>query len=268
MQIRPCWGLPRDSVEKIGDDRSDRTSPSVGSQFLTRLRRPRPLSQLAELPAVSSAWRRTADEEWLNAATHGFGFCASVIGAFALMAKVIATNDRWLILGCGVYVASLVAVYAMSTLSHAATTANWKSLFRRLDQASIYLLIVGTYTPFAIAYLHGIVWWLLLAVMWTVAIVGALAKLMFAYRVEAVSLASYVLLGWTPIVALPALWYASPLGAFESVLAGGACYSIGLWFLVNDEQAPRFHAAWHLCVMAGSTCHFLGIYWFVVCGQS
>lgn len=257
----------RDSVEKIGDDRSDRTSPSLGSQFLTRLRRP-PLSQLAELQAVSSTWRRSADEEWLNATTHGFGFCASVIGAFAQMAAVATGHNHWLILGCGVYVASLVAVYAMSTLSHAASDPKWKSLFRQFDQASIYLLIAGTYTPFALAYLHGNGWGLLLGLMWGVALVGAVSKLFFAYRVEAVSLASYVFLGWLPIVALPTLWRSAPPGAFQSIIAGGVCYSVGLWFFVNDQRFPRFHAAWHLCVIAGSACHFFGIYWYVVCGRS
>jgi hemolysin III len=225
------------------------------------------LSQLAQLQSDSSSWRRSADEEWLNAATHGVGFIAAVAGALVLTTRAFASHNVWQTVGCDVYAASLVAVYAMSTLSHAATSAQWKSLFRRLDQASIYLLISGTFTPFAVAYLHGDMYQLLLGVMWCVALVGATSKLLFAYRVEVVSIASYVVLAWLPIVALPELWRSAPLGAFESVIAGGLCYSIGLWFFVNDQRAPRFHAAWHLCVMAGSACHFLGIYWFIVCGR-
>lgn len=216
---------------------------------------------------MPSALDRSADEEWLNAATHGVGFVAAVAGAMIMTTALLASRSAWQIVGGEAYLASLVAVYAMSTLSHAASDAKWKSLFRQFDQASIYLLIAGTYTPFALAYLQGSGWWLLLSVMWSVALAGATSKLFFAYRVEAVSLASYVLLGWLPIVALPELWRSAPLGAFESVIAGGACYSIGLWFFVNDQRFPRFHAAWHLCVMAGSTCHYFGIYWFVVCGR-
>lgn len=226
------------------------------------------LNQVAQLQSVPSAIDRSADEEWLNAATHGVGFIAAVAGAMILTTALLASRSVWQIVGCEAYVLSLVAVYSMSTLSHAATDINRKSFFRQLDQASIYLLIAGSYTPFALAYLHGIGWSLMLAVMWSIAIVGAVSKLFFAYRVDAVSLASYVLLAWLPIVALPTLWRTSPLGAFESVIAGGVCYSIGLWFFVNDQRYPRFHAAWHLCVMAGSTCHFLGIYWYVVCGRS
>ena len=226
------------------------------------------MSRLAQLTSLQSVWRRSADEEWLNALTHGIGFVIALAGAKVLTTAVLAGPNSWQVVGCIAYVASLVAVYAMSTLSHAATSIHWKSLFRRLDQASIYLLIAGTYTPFALAYLHGNGWRLMLTIMWTVALLGALSKLVFAYRVDVVSLASYVFLGWLPIVALPALWRHAPLGAFESIIAGGVCYSIGLWFFVNDKRVPRFHACWHLCVMAGSTCHFLGIYWFVVCGQS
>lgn len=224
------------------------------------------MSQLAQIQTASSAWRRSSDEEALNAATHGFGFFVALVGAVMMTVALAGRRDPWLALGCEAYLASLVAVYAMSTLSHLASTVRWKSLFRRLDQAFIYLLIVGTYTPFSIAYLNGGKWWLMLSVMWGVALVGFASKLFFAYRVDAVSLLSYVVLGWMPIVALPTLWQTAPQRAFEAVIAGGACYSIGIWFLVNDERVPKFHAAWHLCVIAGSACHFLGIYLFVVCG--
>ncbi|MGD9632493.1 MAG: hemolysin III family protein [Pirellulales bacterium] len=226
------------------------------------------MNQLAQIESFSSAWRRSPEDEQLNAATHGFGFVAAVLGAAIMTAGVLASRNPWLVIGCEAYVGSLVAVYAMSTLSHLPSSRKMKSLFRRLDQAFIYLLIAGTYTPFSLAYLHGGVWRLLLAAMWGVALVGCASKALFAYRVEAFSVASYLMLAWTPVVALPALWRSAPLGAFESIIAGGICYSIGVWFLLNDERVPRFHAIWHICVIAGSACHFLGIFWFVVCGWS
>ncbi len=183
-----------------------------------------------------------------------------------MMNGVLAARNPKLTFGCGVYLASLMAVYAMSTLSHSATSVRWKSLFRQLDQAFIYLLIVGTYTPFSIAYLHGWYWDLLLGAMWTVAVLGFIAKTFFAHRVEAVSVASYVTLGWMPIVAIPALYHAAPAGTFEAVIAGGLCYTVGTLFLIYDEHVKHFHVVWHLCVMSGSACHFIGMLVFVVRG--
>ena len=107
---------------------------------------------------------------------------------------------------------------------------------------------------------------MLLVAMWAVALVGFVAKLFFAHRVEAFSLASYMFLGWMPIVAVPTLWQTAPTGAFICIIAGGFCYTVGTVFLTFDERVRHFHAAWHLCVIAGSTCHFIGIFAFVVRG--
>src|SRR4051812_766347 len=224
------------------------------------------MERCAQIRPDYPAWRRTSSEEFVNAVTHGLGFVLALAGAAIMMAGVIASRDSVLLTGCGAYVTSLLAVYAMSTLSHSATSVRWKSLFRQLDQAFIYVLIVGTYTPFSLAYLHGWTWNALLAAMWTVALVGFVAKVLFAHRVEAVSVGSYVMLGWMPIVSLPVLYHVAPQGVFDAIIAGGIFYTIGTLFLVYDEHVKHFHAIWHLCVISGSACHFLGLFFFVVRG--
>ena len=211
-----------------------------------------------------SIWHRSSADERMNAATHAFGLVLAVIGALVMAGSVAADGDLWRTIGCGVYLASLMAVYAMSTLSHIVAAPRWKLLFRRLDQGFIYLLIVATYTPFSLAYLRTGVGWALLAAMWIVAIVGFFAKVFIGHRVEAVSLASYLLLGWMPIIAAPTLFDIMPLGALLWMIGGGICYTAGTYFLVNDERVRHFHALWHLSVIAGSVCHFLGILIFVV----
>jgi hemolysin III len=191
-----------------------------------------------------------------------------MFGALVMMKGVLAAGNSRLTIGCGVYLLSLLAVYAMSTLSHSATSVRWKSLFRQLDQAFIYLLIVGTYTPYSLAYLHGWYFTALLIAMWSVALIGFVAKTFFAHRVEAVSVISYVTLGWMPIFAIPTLWHVAPHGVIEAVFAGGLCYTVGTLFLTYDEHVKHFHAAWHMCVISGSACHFIGMLVFVVGGMS
>jgi hemolysin III len=207
---------------------------------------------------------RTAAEERLNAATHGAGLLLSVVGALVMAAAVAGRGDLWVQVGCGIYLFSLVCVYAMSTLSHGNWSLERKAFFRRLDQAFIYLLIAGTYTPFSLAYLRTGWWWALLATIWLVAIIGFVSKLFFAHRVEVISIVSYVILGWMPIMSAPALMTTLPFGAFVWMLVGGVCYTAGTVFLLNDEHVRHFHAVWHLFVIAGSACHFAGILLFVV----
>lgn len=213
------------------------------------------------------AWRRTADDELWNTVTHGFGFFISLAGALIMMDNVLMTGNLRLAAGCGIYLTTLIAVYAMSTLSHGAQSIRWKSLFRQLDQAFIYLLIAGTYTPFSLAYLNGWQWNVMLGVMWFVALTGFVSKTVFAHRVEAVSVVSYVVLGWLPVIAIPTLWQVAPGSVLEAVFAGGFCYTVGTIFLVYDEHVKHFHAAWHVCVISGSMCHFLGMLVFVVRGS-
>jgi len=215
-----------------------------------------------ELPA----WRRSSSEEFANVATHGMGLVLAVVGARLMIEGLRPHGDKWMIVGCAIYLFNLVAVYAMSTLSHYATSLQWKSLFRQLDQGFIYLLIAGTYTPFSLAYLHGSLWFALLCVMWTVALIGFTTKVFFAHRVESVSVASYIFLGWLPIVSVPTLLRTAPAGAFAAIIAGGVCYTVGTLFLIYDERVRHFHAAWHLWVIAGSACHFMGLLVFVVGG--
>jgi hemolysin III len=214
------------------------------------------------LPAYGS-WQRFYKEELANALTHGFGLVLSVFGALVMVASVLNSGDPWRAVGCAVYLASLVAVYLMSTLSHSFVDPRRRKLFRALDQGTIYLLIAATYTPFSLAYLRTGPWWLLLGAMWTVAIFGFLSKVLFAYRVDSVSIWTYIVLGWMPVVAVPSILPLMPMAALWGMLLGGICYSIGTIFLICDQKVPHFHALWHLFVIAGSACHFVVILLFV-----
>ena len=217
------------------------------------------MEHCADIANDFPSWQRTASEEFVNAATHGAGFALALAGAVAMMGGMPSGNSSLFVTGLITYLFCLLAVYAMSTLSHAATSYKWKTLFRQLDQGFIYLLIVGTYTPFSLAYLHGPAWMALLALMWCGGLSGFITKVFLAHRVQSVSIISYVMLAWVPIVAVPELFQVAPPSALVSILTGGFCYTLGTWFLVNDERVRHYHAVWHLCVIAGSSCHFFGI---------
>jgi len=246
-------------VTEEDTDQFERRRAQIGRPLMRdapTMRRPLPLT-LSTYPLSSS-------EELVNSITHGIGLALSVIGAI-VMAVTLWRGDAWRVTGCGIYLASLITVYAMSTMMHSCQAPRWKSFFRALDQGSIYLLVAATYTPFALAYLRTSVWWILLGLIWMVALQGFFAKVLFAYRVEAPAIWPHVLIGGIPFISIPTLLGVISISALWWILVGVACYVVGLVFFVNDERVRHFHAVWHVFVIAGSMCHFMGIYVFVAC---
>lgn len=202
-------------------------------------------------------------EERANRVTHGLGFLLSLCGAACLLTTAFERHGWGLTIACVLYAASLSGVYAMSTLSHGPFDERRRNRFRSLDQGFIYLLIAGSFTPLAVAYLPATVCWCILGSMWAVALVGFAAKVFFSHQVNCVSIWVYVALGWMPILATPWLLGVVPINGLVLGLAGGFCYSIGTIFLVFDHRIAYFHAVWHLLVIAGSTLHFLTIFCYV-----
>lgn len=217
------------------------------------------------LPALVPCDTETARrrEEPINALTHGLGLLLSVGGAWWLCDTAARSGDMVRMSTCGIYAASLVAVYLFSTLSHMFESPRPRHVLRALDQAFIYFLIVGTYTPVAVEYLNGGLNPTLLVAMWAIALAGFLSKTVGRYRIESISTASYLLLGWLPVLSVPAAWLRLPTPAIGLFVAGGLCYTVGVAFLLYDKRVRYFHAVWHLLVMAGSTFHFAAILHYV-----
>jgi hemolysin III len=202
-------------------------------------------------------------EERANCVTHAIGLVLSVLGSVVLFMTMPTPQHFGTVASCAVYAPTLIAVYAMSTLSHGPFDGAWRTYFRALDQGCIYLLIAGNCTPMAVQYLPPTVAFVLLGTMWTVALYGFMAKVFFAHQIDAVSIWVYVVLGWLPIFATPWFVQSAPLLSLVGGLAGGLCYTAGTLFLKYDNRVPYFHAIWHLCVMAGSTIHYLCVLFFV-----
>lgn len=201
-------------------------------------------------------------EEQANFLTHGLGMILSALAA-AVMYQVFGTDDVKKSIGVAVYIVSLIGMYTMSTLSHSFRNPRLRSLFRALDQGTIYLLIAGTYTPFSLTYLNTPAWNALLGVVWLIAIGGFLSKVAFTYRVESVSALPCVVLGGIQLLAIPTVLPMVGFTCLAWMVGGILCYLVGLWFWANDSRGRHFHAVWHVMVIAGSALHFTGILLFV-----
>lgn len=202
-------------------------------------------------------------EEWANSLTHGIGLVLSVIGLPILLGGAIQESDMGITTGVVVFSFSLVALYAASTLYHSARTPDLKRVLRIVDHIAIYFLIAGTYTPFVLAFFSPGPAVTLLALVWGIALVGAVYKLFFIGRWSWLSTALYLLMGWSVVLAAGELLTNVPTTCLLWLAAGGLSYSGGVIFFAWESLRYN-HAIWHLFVLAGSLCHWIAIAGWVV----
>jgi hemolysin III len=210
---------------------------------------------------------RLSVEELANCVTHGVGLALSLAGLVALVALAWGNGDALHVASVSVYGASLVTLYAASTLYHGARGERAKRLLQVLDHCCIYLLIAGTYTPFSLLMLRGGWGWTLFGLAWGIAVAGILFRIVFGTRYRAVAIASYVALGWLCIIAAKPILTLVPAGALAWLVAGGVAYTSGVFFFAS-KRLRHGHAIWHLFVLCGSVCHYLAVVLYVLPGKS
>src|SRR5262245_42392806 len=213
--------------------------------------------------AVQSSSIESARSETLNCITHALGLALSLSAVPFLIVLAAARGTAWHIVGVSVYGATLIMLYGASTVYHACRAERPRKIFQALDHSSIYLLIAGTYTPFALVNLRGPWGWTLLGLVWAIATFGITWKMIAASRWPAVSIASYLLMGWLAIIAIKPLIAALQLGGIAWLLAGGLAYTFGTIFL-GWKKLHYHHAVWHMMVIAGSVCHYFAILRYVL----
>ena len=203
-------------------------------------------------------------EEIANSISHGVGCLLGIIGLVLLLDQAIATHAGALaITSYSVYGGSMILLFLASTLYHAIPHPRAKYWLKKIDHCAIYLLIAGTYTPFLLVGLKSPLAHGLMVVSWSLAFIGVVFKLFFAHRFEAMSLITYMLMGWLSLVVIYQLAVTLSAGGVWLLAAGGIIYSLGVIFYAST-RIPYNHAIWHGFVLGGSLCHFIAIYFYVI----
>jgi hemolysin III len=205
---------------------------------------------------------QTPGEELANALSHGLAFLLALAAIPVLVHGALQRGDG----AAGVVAACLFAgtgalLYLVSTLYHALPGGRAKLWLNRLDHASIYLFIAGSYMPFLFGVLHGAWGWSLFGVVWAAAAVGVTAKLFNRLRHPLWSTGLYVAMGWVALVAAAPLVQRMSGAGLAWLVAGGLCYTAGAVVFLFDHRLRYAHFVWHLFVMAGSACHFFAALW-------
>ena len=202
-------------------------------------------------------------EEIANSISHGIGFIFGIVGLVLLLSQAMDMQANAIaITSYSLYGSSMILLFLASTLYHAISHPRAKYWLKKLDHCAIYLLIAGTYTPFLLVGLKSPLAHGLMVVIWSLALAGVLFKLAFVHRFEALSVTTYLLMGWLSLVVIYQLAIKLSAGGVWLLAAGGIIYSLGVIFYVS-KRIPYNHAIWHGFVLGGSICHFLAIYFYV-----
>ena len=207
-----------------------------------------------------------------SAITHFIGMLMAIFAAVPLLLKAAREPSRIYIISIAIYAASLILLYAANTTYHTFDKSKkMNTILKKIDHMMISVLIAGSYTPICLLVLKGRTGIILLSIVWSFAIIGILIKAFWVYCPKWVSSILYIGMGWTCVLAFTQLLNALSPAAFGWLLAGGIIYTVGgiiyalkLPIFNNKHKYFGSHEIFHLFVMAGSACHFIVMYAFVL----
>ena len=202
-------------------------------------------------------------EEKINIVSHVAGLVFGCVALVLLVTRASLHGNAWHVVSFSIFGASLIFLYAASAVYHSAKNPVLRNRLRVVDHASIYALIAGTYTPFALVTLNGPTGWVIFGIIWGLALSGIILKLFFTGKYHLVSTLMYVFMGWIIIFAIkPLINNLSSEGLFW-LFAGGMAYTIGA-ILYSIKKIKFNHAIFHVFVLIGSASHFVSVYFYVL----
>ena len=197
----------------------------------------------------------TPAERRVDAAILGTGLVAAIAGCITVALTLPADVRPGPVVALAFYGLALIAMLGFALSYNLARGARARAALRRLDHAAIFLMIAGTYTPFALVAIGGSWGWSLIAFVWAGALAGMVLKLGWPHRFERASIVAYLALGWALLGAMPPMLERLPTEALVLLGVGGVLYSAGVGFHVT-RRMPFQNEAWHLCVVMAAACHF------------
>jgi hemolysin III len=205
-------------------------------------------------------WTQSAGEEVANGISHGIGLVCAMIGTPILLLAALHHSNIPFLIGTIIFATTMLLVYLVSTLYHCWPRTHTKSLLQIIDHSAIFLLIAGTYTPFALGPLRGAGGLTMLGIVWALALFGVVMKATRgALRHRKLAMTLYLGTGWLALIFIRPLALAIPLSALLCLIAGGIAYTAGTLFFAN-EKARYAHFVWHLFVLTGTSCHFAAVF--------
>ena len=204
---------------------------------------------------------QTIGEEIANSISHGVGAGLSVAALVLLIVRAVHTSGALGVVSATLYGGSLVLLYLLSCLYHALAQTKARKVFQILDHCSIFILIVGTYTPIALNFIGGALGWTIFGIQAGCMVLGIVFNAINMEKWKKASLVLYVIMGWMIVFSIKSI-LAFTTAALWFLVLGGISYTVGIIFY-KKKELKFFHFIWHIFVLGGSVLHFFCIYFYV-----
>lgn len=206
-----------------------------------------------------------------SALTHFIAMLLAVGASAPLLMKAAHASGYTHVLALSIFITSMILLYGASTIYHTLDISpNVNRILRKVDHMMIFILIAGTYTPVCMLILGDRTGWMMLGLVWGVALIGMLINAFWITCPKWFSSLIYIAMGWICVLAFGKLVDALPPSAFGWLLAGGIIYTVGgiiyalkLPFFNSKHKYFGSHEIFHLFVMGGSLCHYVMMYFYV-----
>ncbi|NMC39822.1 MAG: hemolysin III family protein [Bacteroidales bacterium] len=217
--------------------------------------------------ATAKTKRFSDNEDMANALSHLAGVVLSVAGLTLMVVFSSLRNDAWKIVSSSLFGASLILLYMSSTIAHWLPAGRFKDRFFVFDQAAIFILIAGTYTPLALVALRGALGWVVFGIEWGLALTGIVRLIIRSSRFEEgvplTDIIIYTLMGWLVVLITGPVLEAIPFMGYMWIVIGGIFYTGGLVFF-RVLKFRYHHLFWHLMVLGGSVSHFVAVFFYII----
>lgn len=200
--------------------------------------------------------------EIFNAITHGLGAVLSIVTIVFLVRKGIMLKSTEAIIAYTIYGISMFLLFMSSTLYHSFVFSKYADFFQKFDHSTIYLLIAGTYTPYLLLSIGGLLGNSLLAIIWALAIIGIFFEILTLGKYPKLSVLFYLLLGWFVVIIFKPLVNSLHTYGLLLLVLGGISYSVGAIFYCI-KKVEWLHVVWHIFVVAGATFMFYSVLFYV-----
>ena len=204
-------------------------------------------------------------EEIFNMVSHIVG---GAFGVAVLVLCVIFSTNTYAVVASAIYGATVIILYTMSSIYHGlkdGTTV--KKVFQVIDHCSVFLLIAGTYTPFALCTLReydATMGWVIFSVIWTLAIIGITLNSIDLKKFRVFSMICYLVMGWCILVRINILPTLLGMKGFILLLLGGIAYTIGTIAYGLGRKTKWMHSVFHVLCIIASVLQFLCIFFYVI----
>lgn len=203
-------------------------------------------------------------EEVFNTMTHFVGLC--LVPCISWVIIWLGYRKSWQnAFGVTFFTVGMMLMYLASSMYHWWRPGRGKRILRQLDHIGIYLMIACSYTPICMELVEDgrlVGGWVFFGVIWLLALLGTLYKVFFIDRWPKLSLAIYVLMGWSVLFVIKPVWESCTPLALSFILAEGVSYTTGVYFFAHDRR-PYFHGIWHIFVILGTLFHWAAV-WMMI----